>query len=97
MTAKITVSNGNTTIAFSQTAPSARMLAVLDAAAHGIWNAGADIQGNYTDLTNQQKADLIDNYLKDAIVNAARVYNKSVAVKAAVNASDADAAINLTL
>ena len=77
MTAIIgTPSGGNLTVSFSYTGPTAKVQdTVLDAAAWIASTFGTDISG----YTNQQKANLVDDYIKNEIVAIARRYHTKAA------------------
>jgi len=86
MAATFIVSGANTTINFEYTAPTTAVLAIVPAAAHYLWDHGYGDHGTeeepigFGDLTNQQKLDVVDAYIRQTIIDLANTY-KSVAAQ----------------
>ena len=109
MAGKFIIKDEKTTMAFTQTAVTAKILAIVDAAAHHFYMGGLALefsQGTedipsqpvpYENLTDQQKLDIVDAYIKRIIKDAARAYKVEIATQAAVDAADLDAKDNLNL
>jgi hypothetical protein len=103
MAGTFTVAGGNTTITFTQTAPTAKMQAIIAAAAHWLFDGGMGNHGTvdapilFASLTNQDKLDIVDTYIKRIVVDAARAYSVTLAQKTAGDTAIADATANLTL
>lgn len=69
--------DGTTTISFIYTATTPTVLSVVGDAAHEVWNTNTalQIQGTTFDLlTNQQKVNVVDSYVKLAIINLSKTY-----------------------
>ena len=90
-----TISNGNITVVYPVTA--AKATSVLTAAAHYIWNSTYGSQAEFDAMTNKQKLDLVDQYIKQVIMDAAKAYSVNTATEEARNISSKDAETNLTL
>lgn len=78
MAAEFIAQNGEVTVTFTYTAPTAKAKkAVGDAAAY-LWKDETDEDGVVTnpfeDATNQEKIDVVDVYLKKVIMDAAKTY-----------------------
>jgi hypothetical protein len=99
MAGTFTVAGGNTTITFTQTTTTAKMQNIIAAAAHQFYDGGLVLVPGvaFVSLTNQQKLDIVDAYIKRIIVDAARAYSVKAADQAAIDAANADAAVNLNL
>ena len=103
MAGTFTTAGGKTTVTFTQTAPTAKMQAIVEAAAHWWFDGGMGNHGTtdapilFTSLTNQQKLDIVDAYIKRIIIDAARAYNVQAAAQAASDTASLDAQNNLNL
>jgi hypothetical protein len=103
MTAKFTVNGNNTIVSFSQVAPTAKMQNIIEHAAHHFWDGGMGDHGTefapilFSNLTSQQKLEIVDQYLRRVLVDAARSYKIADASDTAINAAIIDAATNLNL
>ncbi len=77
MAATTKVTDGMATVAFSYTATTAKIVEVLSDASEALFDRGLGDHGTkeapivFADLSNQDKMDLVDKYLKDVIVNMA--------------------------
>lgn len=99
MSATFTVSAGNTTITFTYTGPSAKAQAVALGAARNLFfqTLPPHTQAEWDALTNQQKLDVLDAYVKAQLVNLAKADTIQTAVTAAQATAKADADANLNL
>jgi hypothetical protein len=83
MTAKFTVSGTKTTITFEYVATTALIQSVIINAAEYLWGRGFGNHGTpevpilFASLTNQQKLDIVDLYLKKVVLDLANT-NKSL-------------------
>lgn len=94
MAATFTAKNGDTTVKFEFTAPTAKLKKVCNDAAHGLWseNTVDDVVTNpFADATEQEKLDTLDAYVKSKILAKAKVYSSNVAYDAAMTGAKADA------
>ena len=95
MTATFTVLSGNTTMTFVYTAPTAMVQSIVGDCSEYLWNHGygdhgtVDIPILFTALTNQQKLNLVDAYLKQCVVDAANAMKSNRAQDAARATQDA--------
>lgn len=99
MSATFTVSGGNTTITFTYTGPSAKAQAVALGAARNLFlqTLPPHTQAEWDALTNQQKLDILDTFVKAQLVNMAKGDLIESAVKAARAQAQTDAETNLNL
>jgi len=80
MTGTFSTDNGEAVVAFSYKATTAVVLVKADKTAHYLWDRGCGDHGTeeepilYTDLSNQQKLDIIDAYLLKSILDMAASY-----------------------
>ena len=71
------VTDGMATVAFSYTATTAKIVEVLSDASEALFDRGLGDHGDeetpivFDDLSNQDKLDLVDAYIKDVIINMA--------------------------
>ena len=71
------VTDGMATVAFSYTATTAKIVEVLSDASEALFDRGLGDHGDeeapivFADLSNQDKLDLVDDYIKDVIINMA--------------------------
>ena len=71
------VTDGMATVAFSYTATTAKNVEVLSDASEALFDRGLGDHGDeetpivFDDLSNQDKLDLVDAYIKDVIINMA--------------------------
>ncbi len=69
--------NGETTVNFDYTATTAKIVAVIGDTAEALFDRGRGDHGTeeepivFGDLSNQDKLDIVDEYVKDVIVNMA--------------------------
>lgn len=75
---------GNTTVSFSYTKPTAQAVAVITSAAHYLYRVA-----DFGSLTNQQKLDIVDTWVRKQIIAMAKTYD----IQAAKDASEAAAII----
>lgn len=78
MAINTTTQGGNTTVTITYTAANQRMSDTLVDAAHYLWDRGFGDHGEgvtFDSLTNVQKLDLIDTYVKRVILDAAKAYH----------------------
>jgi hypothetical protein len=103
MAGKFVVSGGNVTITFEYTVTIAKGQNIITAAAHRLWNMGYGDHGTFEvpitfdSLTNQQKLDIVDVYVKREINECAQNYYAVKASQDALVAAIADAEVNLNL
>lgn len=89
MTATFSASAGNTTMTFVYTAPTAKVQSVVGDCAEYLWTHGYGDHGTedkptlFSALTNQQKLNLVDAYLKQVIIDAANALKSNKAQDAA--------------
>lgn len=75
--ATFTIDNGNTTVNFDYTATNAKIQALVSDAAEALFDRGRGDHGTeespivFEDLSNQDKLDLVDDYIKDVIIDMA--------------------------
>lgn len=73
MTATLTTNAGNTTIAFSYTSTNQKVQNTAGDAAEFLYRKGYGNQAvPFTSLTNQQKADIIDTWFLEQVINMAK-------------------------
>ena len=93
MTSKFTVSGTDTTITFSWTALTEKIVSIVGDCSEYLWEHGYGDHGTeeapivFDDLNNNQKLALVEAHLKDVIINASNT-NKSL--KAQDAARDAE-------
>ena len=86
------VTDGMATVAFSYTATTAKIVEVLSDASEALFDRGLGDHGDeetpivFADLSNQDKLDIVDGYIKDVIVNMAN----SQKIKAAKDAVEVE-------
>ena len=82
--------DGQTEVSFNYTATTAKIVSVLSDASEALFDRGLGDHGSeeapivFADLTNQDKLDIVDGYLKDIIVNMANDKKLSKAKDAVV-------------
>ena len=100
MAAKFTVDGTDTKISFEYEALTATIISVLGDASHYLWEHGFGDKGTeetpiaFDDLTNQQKLDLVDVYVKKVVIDMANSY-KSNAAQLAARETEAEAEYEL--
>jgi hypothetical protein len=67
--ATFTVVNGNTTITFTYTAPTATIVSVVGDAAHLLWIRGGGSEAVWDTMSNQDKLNIVNIYIRNTIVN----------------------------
>ena len=78
--ATFTTADGLTKISFEYTATTAKIEAVVGDASEMLFDRGLGDHGDeeapivFADLSNQDKLDLVDDYIKDIIVNRANQF-----------------------
>jgi hypothetical protein len=103
MAGRFTTSAGQTTVDFIYVAVTAKVQNIVDAASHYLWNVGFGNQGTvdkpilFETLTNQQKLDIVDGYVRKIIMDAAKSYSINAAADSARTTASKDAEDNLTL
>ena len=83
---------GNTTVSFSYTKPTAQAVAVITSAAHYLYNGI-----NFDSLTNQQKLDIVDTWIRKQGIAMAKTYDIQAAKDAAEAAAIITADANIDL
>ncbi len=93
MTATLTTVSGNTTLKFEYTATTAKMVDILGDSAEYLWKEETDEDGKITnpfeDATNQEKVDVIDDHVKQVIINLANTFKSQKAQTLAREAEEA--------
>ena len=75
--ATFTTADGNTKISFEYTATTAKIVEVLSDASEALFDRGRGDHGTeetpivFADLSNTDKLDIVDEYIKDTVVNMA--------------------------
>ena len=75
--ATFTTADGLTSVSFKYTATTAKIVAVVGDASEMLFDRGLGDHGDeetpivFDDLSNQDKLDLVDAYIKDVIINMA--------------------------
>ena len=82
MSAKFTVNGQNVTVSFEYTAPITAVQNVVYACAADIYR---DAEPAFATLTNQQKLDIVDNYIKNYLVRMANIWKAEKAAEIAKN------------
>ena len=76
--ATFTVDGTKTTVSFEYTALTAKIQEVIGACAENLWVEETDEEGEVTnpfaDATNTEKLNIVDEYIKDIIVNRANQF-----------------------
>jgi len=91
MTGRFTVNGQNTTIIFEYTTLTAKVSAIVNDCAEYLWNRGFGDHGTpaapnqFSDLNNQQKLNLVDQYVRRSILDSANI-NKSLKAQNAARA-----------
>jgi hypothetical protein len=94
MPSSFTVTGSDTKITFDYTAPTATIQSVVGDAAEYLWDKGAGDHGLeeepilFTDLTNDQKLTLVEDHIKDVIINAANIFKSLKAQEVARTAEE---------
>lgn len=102
MTAKFTVSGAKTKVVFTWEAPTTKTQNTIDAFAHSLWDRGLGDHGipefdwqentrTWDDVTNQEKLNIVHDYLLLTIINSAKAYGQSSAKGAAGTQEEIDA------
>ena len=102
-TGTFVVDGDNTTVNFAFTATTTKIQDTITAAAHKLWDEGYGDHGteedpnSFDDLTNQGKLDIVDEFVKKAILNYAKGYyvKDAVATGETTAKTEADAKYNL--
>ena len=77
MSATVTTDSGDTTVSFAYTATTEKIVSVVGDASEALFDRGLGDHGDeetpivFDDLSNQDKLDLVDAYIKDVIINMA--------------------------
>ncbi len=95
--AKFTTANGKLKVTFEYTAATAQMTDILVAASKQIWksNNAFEDPAKFTALTNDQKLEIINQYLQKTVLELARASKAFDATEAARLAAKADADTNV--
>jgi len=78
--AKFTTSNGQTEVSFNYTATTAKIVEVLSDASEALFDRGLGDHGSeeepivFADLSNTEKLNIVDDYIKEIIVNRANQF-----------------------
>lgn len=89
MNSTFEVLNGNTKIIFDVTAPTTTVQDVVGDAAEYLWEHGNGDHGtiespiDFSDLTNQQKLDLVADHIQQVILDLANVFKSNLAQQTA--------------
>ena len=77
MSTTVTTDNGNTTVTVAYTATTEKIISVVGDMAEALFDRGLGDHGDeetpivFADLTNKEKLDIVDGYIKDVLVNMA--------------------------
>jgi len=105
MASSFTTVGGNTTVEFHYAAPTATIISIVGGCAEYLWNHGRGDHGGdgrddqrppilFSSLTNAQKLTLVDDYVKQCIIDAA---NTQKSIKAQDVAREAEEAAKYNL
>lgn len=103
MAATIQINGGNTTVTFTYTKPSVKLNPVLLNAAEYLWEHGYGDHGTeeeellFSNLTVQQKLNLIDQHIRIVVLNAAKTHYSVSEQDAARDAAEIYAQENMDL
>jgi len=95
MTSKFTISGDQTTITFSWTALTEKIVSIVGDCSEYLWEHGYGDHGTeetpivFDDLNNNQKLALVEAHLKDVIINASNTF-KSVRAQDAARLLEAE-------
>lgn len=101
--ASFAVTGSNTKVTFEYTLPTNKMQNVVGNAAEHLWNKGYGNHGTeaspilFSSLTNQQKLDLVDEFVKVVVNNIAKENYVSKALHTTTVVSTSEVATNLSL
>lgn len=93
MSGTFVVNGGNTTVAFSYVKPTASIQAIINSAAHYL----TPNQIEYDAMNNQQKLNVVDEYVRKQVMAIARTYDIAAAVATAQTTAAATADSNVIL
>lgn len=93
MAGTFVVNGANTTVAFSYIKPTAVMQAIINSAAHYLITDKTIFDG----MTNQQKLDVVDDYVRKQVMAIARTSDINAAVITAQTTATATANANVIL
>jgi hypothetical protein len=94
MTSKFTISGDQTTITFSWTAPTEKIVSIVGDCSEYLFDHGYGDHGTeeeqivFADLNNNQKLQLVEAHLKDVIINASNTFKSIKAQDAARDAEE---------
>ena len=105
MASSFTVSGGNTTVEFHYVAPTATVISIVGGCAEYLWNKGRGDHGGdglegrpapilFSSLTNQQKLGIVDEYVRQVIIDAANT-EKSIKAQDAARVAEEASKYNL--
>lgn len=89
MSAQFQLDGSNTIVTFEYEALTAKIQDIVGGASEYLWDKGKGDHGTdetpivFGDLTNQQKLNIVDEYVKDSIVSLANTYKSNEAQDAA--------------
>jgi len=89
MGSTFTVKDADTTISFSFKAPTATIQKILEDAAEYLWNHGYGNHGDektpitFAGLNNNQKLTLVENHLREVVINLANTQKQNKVVETA--------------
>ena len=98
--AQFTVDDGNTTVTFEYTAETAKIQSIVGDAAEYLFGKGYGDHGSeeepvvFDDLTNQEKLDIVDEYVKKVVVDCANTF-KSVKAQDEARTTEAESEYSL--
>ena len=91
--AKFTVDGTKTTVSFEYEALTAKIQAIVNDCAEGLWVEETDDEGvvlnPFSEATNQEKLDIVDAYVKMTVLNKANSAKSNKAQKTAREAEKA--------
>lgn len=89
MTTTLTTSGSNSTVTIAYTAPSQKVTDTLAAAAE-YWHSLSGSETPFASLTNAQKLEVVDTYIRKMILEAASTQHIQVALKTAGNTAQGE-------
>lgn len=96
MASSFTVNGSNTTITFAYTKDTTTIQSIIGNAAEYLWNHGYGDHGTeaapilFSSLTNNQKLALVEDHIKDVVVDAANTFKSVKAQDEAKAAEEAN-------
>lgn len=85
--AEFSVSSGNTTVTFSYTADTDKMLEIINAVSEYLWQEFVDYESGevsnpFSEATNKEKLNVVEKFIKEIILSKANAVLKKKTVEA---------------